>query len=131
MNIPILCLFISALLLLLTKIPVGIAMSRQKEGYDNKTPRDQQAQLSGWGKRALAAHQNHFEAFPIFAAGVLVSQLSPLQNSWVSLLAIGFVICRILYTLFYILDWDKIRSLAWGLGLIASLTLIGMGVSLR
>jgi hypothetical protein len=47
--------------LMLTKIPVGVAQhlhgkERNGKGYDNRTPRIQQQQLSGWGARALAAH---------------------------------------------------------------------------
>ena len=35
-----------------------MAMAQLPEGYDDKNPRDQQARLSGWGKRALPAHAN-------------------------------------------------------------------------
>ena len=68
MSIPFWCVFISALLIYVAKIPVAKAMNEQG-GYDNHLPRQQQAQLTGFGARALAAHQNCFEAFIIVCGG--------------------------------------------------------------
>lgn len=39
------------------------AQSMSAGGYDNNHPRDQQAALVGWGKRANAAHNNTLESF--------------------------------------------------------------------
>lgn len=97
-----------------------VAMSREGKGYDNKTPREQQARLTGWGKRALGAHQNSFEVTPIFASCVLIGHLSGGDPIWSSRLAVTFVVSRILYTALYLADLDKFRSLIWGLGLLTS-----------
>ena len=59
-------------MILVTKAPVALAQSKEGRGYDNRNPRVQQSRLTGFGARALAAHQNMIEAFPVFAAGVLV-----------------------------------------------------------
>lgn len=72
MSIPFWCVFISALLIYVARIPVATAMNEQG-GYDNHLPRQQQAQLTGFGARAMAAHQNGFEAFILFAVGVLMA----------------------------------------------------------
>ena len=72
MSIPFWCVFISALLIYVARMPVAKAMKEQG-GYDNHLPRQQQAQLTGFGARALAAHQNSFEAFILFAVGVLMA----------------------------------------------------------
>jgi uncharacterized MAPEG superfamily protein len=64
MTIPFICIFIAFLLNLVSKGPVSIAMAKQPGGYDNSTTRDQQNRLGSWGRRALAAHLNGFEAFP-------------------------------------------------------------------
>ena len=49
------CLFIAGLLHVVSKAPLAVAQSQSPGGYDNHNPRDQQAALEGWGKRALAA----------------------------------------------------------------------------
>ena len=48
----------------------------QSGGYNNHNPRDQQADLEGWGKRALSAHLYGFEGFAPFAAAVFVAHLA-------------------------------------------------------
>ena len=40
MNIPLLCLPIAYALVFAPKVPLSMAMAKQPEGYDNKTPRD-------------------------------------------------------------------------------------------
>lgn len=124
MNIAMLCLLFSALLIVLTKIPVAIAMNRQPGGYDNRHPRAQQARLEGTGARALAAHQNMIEAFPVFAAGVLAAQLSGADGTLTSMLAVLFVVARVIYTGLYLADFPVLRSLWWAVGYLASIGLM-------
>ncbi|SDU09533.1 MAPEG family protein [Halopseudomonas salegens] len=125
MSFPLWCLFIAALLLVATKAPVAVAMARSgNKGYDNRHPRAQQAALTGWGARAMAAHANHFEAFPVFAAGVLVAQVTGSAGTLVNTLAALFVLARIGYTVLYIKDVHLLRSLVWGVGFISSVLLL-------
>ena len=120
MNIPFLCVALAFLLLYLSKIPVAVAMGRARGGYDNRHPRDQQAALEGWGRRAAAAHQNAFETFAPFAAAVLVAHASGADPLWSARLAMLFVAARILYTALYIANWASLRSLVWGIGTFCS-----------
>ncbi|APV41458.1 hypothetical protein PFAS1_19615 [Pseudomonas frederiksbergensis] len=123
MSIPFWCVFISALLIFVAKIPVAKAMN-DLGGYDNHLPRQQQAQLTGFGARALAAHQNCFEAFILFAVGVLMAYTTQTAGWLIDLLAIIFVITRIIYLLCYWVDLAWQRSLVWGIGLLCSLLLM-------
>ncbi|WP_415765146.1 MAPEG family protein [Pseudomonas sp. ZB1P45] len=123
MSIPFWCVFISALLIFVAKIPVAKAMNDQG-GYDNHLPRQQQAQLTGFGARALAAHQNCFEAFILFAVGVLMAHTTQTAGWLIDLLAIIFVISRIIYLLCYWVDLAWQRSLVWSVGLVCSLLLM-------
>lgn len=127
MNLPFLCIGIAFLLLYLSKIPVAIAMHRAG-GYDNRNPREQQAQLTGWGRRALAAHQNAFEAFAPFAAGVLVAQVGGADPAWSARLALSFIAARLLYNAFYLADLPTLRSVVWMVGTLCSGGLIFLGV---
>jgi uncharacterized MAPEG superfamily protein len=123
MTIPFACILIAFLIILSSKGPVALAMALQPTGYDNKTPRDQQAALEGWGRRAVAAHLNGFEAFPGFAAAVLVATLAGGDPTWTARLSIAFVAARALYIPLYIFDLDRLRSLVWSVGFLSTVAL--------
>ena len=124
MTLPFWCIFISALLIYLAKAPVAKAMNEEGGGYDNHHPRAQQARLTGFGARALAAHMNSFEAFPLFAVGVLMAHVTNNHGPLVDILAVTFVIARVLYLAFYWADLHWQRSLVWAVGLLCSLLLM-------
>ena len=123
MSIPFWCVFISALLIYVARMPVAKAMKEQG-GYNNHLPRQQQAQLTGFGARAVAAHQNCFEAFILFAVGVLIAHTTQTAGWLIDTLAIIFVITRIIYLLCYCGDLAWQRSLVWVVGLVCSLLLM-------
>jgi uncharacterized MAPEG superfamily protein len=124
MSFPLWCLFFAALLLVFTKVPVAVAMSRNDKGYDNSHPRAQQNALTGWGARAMAAHANMFEAFPLFAAAVLVVQVSGSIGMLANVLAGLFIVARVLYTLLYLADRSTLRSLVWSVGFVSCLVMM-------
>ena len=123
MSVPFLCILAAFLVVLGSKIPVAVAMARRPSGYDNHNPRDQQAALDGWGRRAVAAHLNGFEAFPPFAAAVLVAVLAGGDPLWTARLAVLFVAARVVYVALYILDLSTLRSVVWSLGFGATVAL--------
>ncbi len=123
MSVALYCVFFAALLIMISKMPVAVAM-HQLGRYDNAEPRRQQGELTGWGFRALSAHQNSFEAFSLFAAGVLVATLMKVDSQAVDVLAVIFVLARVLYNLLYLVDKGTLRSLSWGVGYGCSLALL-------
>ncbi|WP_025805265.1 MAPEG family protein [Pseudomonas chlororaphis] len=123
MSIAFWCVFISALLIYVARMPVARAMKEQG-GYNNHLPRQQQAQLTGFGARAVAAHQNSFEAFMLFAVGVLMAHTTQTQGWLIDGLAIVFVITRVIYLLCYWADLAWHRSLVWFVGLLCSMLLM-------
>ncbi|MCY1280190.1 MAPEG family protein [compost metagenome] len=124
MSIPFWCLFFAALLIYLAKLPVAKAMREEGRGYDNHHPRAQQARLTGFGARAVAAHQNSIEIFPLFAAGVLMAHATQTQGWFVDLLAIIFIVSRVIYLFLYWNDKASLRSLVWVVGLVCCLLLM-------
>jgi uncharacterized MAPEG superfamily protein len=104
-------------------MPVTTAM-KELGGYDNHLPRQQQTQLTGLGARALAAHQNSFEAFILFAVGVLMAHTTQTAGWLIDLLAIIFVISRIIYLACYWKDLTWQRSMVWLVGFICSMLLM-------
>ncbi len=123
MIILIYCLFIALLLPYIAKIPVAIAM-HQLNGYDNAHPRDQQAKLTGFGARALAAHQNAFESLIIFTPAVLLAISTQHLGTTVQYLAITHVVARILYNILYLANVGTLRSLVWGIATVSSFAIV-------
>lgn len=123
MTTPFYCLFGMLLLAILTKAPVAVAMARVGRGrYDNRDPRTQQSQLTGWGKRALSAHQNTFEAIILFTPAVLISHFAPVAaQQTAAILALVHLGARIAYPVLYIADVHILRSLVWGVGFFSAL----------
>jgi len=99
---------------------IGTAYAKFAAGgrktYDNHAPRAQMETLPPQRRRAHWAQLNGFEAFPPFAAAVIVAHLAGASQYWIDALAGGFVALRVLYTFFYIYDKPTLRSLAWLLG---------------
>lgn len=123
---PFICVFLAALLIYLPRGLVIAGVLRLDEPYDNRHPRDQQARLQGWARRAQAAQMNAFEAFPVFAAGVIIAHLAGADPDWSLRLAITFVVARLCYTGAYVADLDRLRSVVWGVGFLSSLGLYGL-----
>ncbi len=92
---------------------------RQKQlgRIDNKDPRGQQAQLTGRGARAMAAHKNAFEAIAVFAPAVIVAHIAGADPVWSSRLAQIFVSARLLHGIFYLQNLDLARSSVFGIAL--------------
>jgi uncharacterized MAPEG superfamily protein len=110
MTIAIWCLLLAGLLPILT---VGYA-KYVGGSYDNNLPRERAATYEGAAKRAYAAHQNSFEAFPFFAAAVLVAELKGAPRGLVDGLAIAFILFRFAYIWAYVSDRATLRSLMFG-----------------
>jgi uncharacterized MAPEG superfamily protein len=119
----IICLFIAALLPIVAKVPVAIAMHKLGR-YNNNHPRAQQAELTGFGARALAAHQNAFESLIIFAPAVLLAIATKNTGAVIEQLAITHVIARVFYNIAYLMNISTIRSIIWAVGIISALSII-------
>lgn len=128
MDILIFCLIVAALLPYVAKIPVAIAMHKAG-GYDNNYPREQQANLKGFGSRALAAHQNAFESLIVFASAVLLAISTGAVNEKVQLLALTHIVFRIAYHVLYLLNFGVLRSISWAIGMGSAFGVMGQCLS--
>ncbi|MCA3070847.1 MAG: MAPEG family protein [Rhodocyclaceae bacterium] len=90
-----------------------VAVAKYRPDYDNASPRAQLAAAEGARLRAYWAHLNHFEAFPPFAAAVIIAHLAQARQDWVDILAVAFVVLRVLYAVLYVADRPTARSLVW------------------
>lgn len=84
--------------------------------YDNHNPRAWLARQTGFRARANAAQSNSFEAFPFFAAGVLLALLAGVDHANIDALSIAFIVARIAYIACYVADKATLRSIVWAIG---------------
>ena len=107
------CVFGVVALYLLTIVPVKW-LSYQK--YDNAKPRDPAFYEDAIRARALGAHLNGIEAFPFFAAAVLLAEFRLGPQHLIDELAVLFLIVRIAYVFTYLGNRPTLRSILWSLG---------------
>jgi len=117
------CLFIAMLLPYVAKGPVAVAMAKLG-GYDNSHPREQQSRLTGFGARAVAAHQNAFESLLIFGLSVLAVIATQNVTETTVMLAVIHVIARMAYQVLYLIDKGTLRSLSWFVASFCSLGIL-------
>ncbi len=110
MTIAFWCVLVAALL---PYVPFGLV-----KGLDPKNPRARVKELTGISARAHGAHLNAFEAFPPFAAAVIISHLSLGANGWSNILALLFLVARFAHMGCYLADLAPPRSAAFFAGLI-------------
>ena len=97
-----------------------------KDGtYDNNASRAQLAHLQGASQRAKWAEQNSYETLPAFIAAVIIAHLAGASQGVMDLLAVVYVVTRVLYGICYLRDWASARSLVW---LVSFLAIIGLFV---
>ena len=112
------CVLIAALL------PIAlVSFAKAGSGGDNRRPRENLESLAPARRRAYAAHQNAFEAFPFFAAAVLTATTLGAPVSTVNLLAALYIALRIAHGLLYIGDKASLRSAAYGLAFLVNIAI--------
>jgi uncharacterized MAPEG superfamily protein len=94
--------------------------------YDNRAPREWQARLEGMPARAHAAHLNAFEAFPLFAAAVIIAHLREVPQDKLDALAAAFVVLRLAYGFIYTAGFPRARSLVWALAFLCVIALFAL-----
>jgi uncharacterized MAPEG superfamily protein len=120
MTIAELCLPVVVLLTILSIAPAKLSGVRE---YDNANPRDPRFYTPGLRARSLGAHLNGYEAFPFFAAAVILAEMRSVPQGTVNALAVAFVAVRVVYVLLYLGDRPSLRSLVWSIGFVCNLAL--------
>lgn len=88
-----------------------------------QNPRAFNETLTGWHRRAHLAQLNAFETFPGFAAAVLVAHITQVPQLQIDIVALAFILFRILHASFYITDKPNLRSLSWQMGMLCIVSL--------
>jgi uncharacterized MAPEG superfamily protein len=105
----------------------GFGKPRREGGYDNLDPRQWLAKQTGWAARANAAQANTFECLPFFFVAIVIAhQLGALQTR-LDVLAVLFVVLRIIYVLMYVAGMAKTRSAIWTAALFVNIGILFLG----
>ena len=117
------CVFAIVMLYLLSIAPIKWFGFRR---FDNSRPRDPTFYEDPIAARSLGAHQNGIEAFPFFAAAVLLAEFRACPQRLVDELAVLFVIVRIAYVFTYLGNRPTLRSILWSLGFAINIAIFFM-----
>lgn len=116
-----------ALAALLQAAQIGLAaavMNSDVGAKWNASPRDRQPEFSVMTGRLRRAVDNHFEGLILFTIAVVVVVASDAGSPLTVLCAWSYLVARVLYIPAYAFGWSPWRSLIWGVGFIATLTMI-------
>jgi len=111
----------------------GIAKSgmfgkpRSQGGYDNANPRAWLAGQSDWRARANAAQANSFEAMPFFIGAVIIAHQLGAHQGRLDLLALLFVVLRVVYIMMYLAGLASVRSGIWIAALLVNIGILFVG----
>jgi uncharacterized MAPEG superfamily protein len=94
---------------------------RKQGGYDNADPRSWMARQEGWKARANAAQANSFEAFPFFAAAVIIAHQLGAAQTRLDILAVVFLTLRVIYIVLYVAGLPTARSAIWALAFLVNI----------
>lgn len=90
---------------------------------DNHNPREYLTKLTGWQQRANWAQQNTIESIPAFMAAVVIAHQMGGNQATIDMLAVSYIVIRIVYGALYIADAALLRSVAWGAGVACTIGL--------
>ena len=120
MTIAELCLLAVVVLTIASIAPAKLSGARD---YDNANPRDPGFYTAGLRARSQGAHLNGYEAFPLFAAAVILAEMRSVPQATVDGLAAAFLVARVLYVLLYLTNRPTLRSVVWSVGFLSNLAL--------
>ncbi|MEL6454893.1 MAG: MAPEG family protein, partial [Cyanobacteria bacterium J06623_5] len=94
-----------------------VAAGRFQVGYEMGAPRGMFDKLPEYAQRATWAHQNSWESFALYAPAALMAFVVAVPAEQVLGTAVVYLVSRVGYSLFYVLDVPILRSLSWAVSI--------------
>jgi len=95
--------------------------------FDNDNPRAWLARQTDWRARANAAQANSFEALPFFIGAVIIAHQLGAYQTRLDILALVYIVLRMVFILLYVANMANLRSLVWGLALVVNVAILFAG----
>jgi uncharacterized MAPEG superfamily protein len=124
MNIAFLCVLLAGI----TPVICTTIAKWQFKDFDNHNPREWLGRQTGFRARANAAQHNSFEAFPFFAAAVILATLAGVEGPRVDQLSVVFIVARWLYVFFYVSDRPIWRTVCWTVAYVCVVSLMAISI---
>lgn len=90
-----------------------VMVAKAGKAYDNTDPRNPKVLDTALKQRGHGAHANALEAFPLFAAAVLLAGVRHAPAGIVDALAWLWLVARVAYSACYLAGLGTPRSLSW------------------
>ncbi len=94
---------------------------------DNRAPREWAARQSGWSARANAAQHNSFEGLPFFIGAVIMAHQFGAAQQTLNLLAVAYVLLRMVFIALYLRGLSSLRSVVWAMGFLVNVAIVFAG----
>lgn len=106
---------------------VATLTAKSRQDFDNANPREWLGKLDGFRARANAAQLNSFEAFPLFAAAVIIAHLRGAPQGTIDALAMAYIAARIAFIALYLANLASLRSVAWLVAMLCAVSMFFVG----
>ena len=131
LTLPNLLIYSIPLAALLVYVPYGVvALARVQLAQsmpDPMTvfakPRTFNEKLPAYAQRANWAHKNAFESFALYVPAALMAFITEQSGTAVLVAVVAYLMGRLLFSVFYILNIPPLRSLMFGVGSLSIFTL--------
>ena len=111
MTIALWCVLAAALL---PYLGIGVAkLGGPMPARANANPREWVEALTGFRKRGRWYEANAYEAFPPFAAAVIIAQMLHAPQNRLDELALAFIAFRVAHFVCYVADLAAVRTAVW------------------
>jgi uncharacterized MAPEG superfamily protein len=94
---------------------------------DNQAPREWASRQNGWRARANAAQANSFEGLPFFIGAVIIAHQLGAAQATLDLLAVAYVLLRLVFIALYLRGLSSLRSAFWALGFLVNIAIVFAG----
>ena len=128
MKLAVICLLITAVLPILLTWTAAYFRNKDLGFIDNQNPRKQYLLLEGIGGRAVAAQQNTWEALAVYSAALIAVFVTNVPATAISTACLTFIISRLFFVGFYLINQDKLRTLAFVCGFGACLYMFYLAI---
>ncbi|WP_431276702.1 MAPEG family protein [Variovorax ureilyticus] len=112
---------------LLPYISAYIAKAGAFDLKDNNAPREWAARQAGWRARANSSQANGFEGLPFFIGAVVIAHQLGAAQGTLDMLALAYVVLRVIYIGAYISGIGALRSAVWTLGFVVNIAILFAG----
>ena len=103
------------------RVKLAQSLDNPMEGFER--PRFYTDKLPAYAQRANWAHQNAFESFILYSPAAVLAYVTGQDSQAAVIAVVAYLVARLLFAVFYILNVAPLRSLMFGIGSISIFSL--------